>query len=147
MQGGEGQGEDQKIHGRTLPDALLRTQPAGEIAGHGAAHQRQHQSEGNAQHQTLPYQIPGILFFARSDALGRLDAEAHGQGAAQPAQQPCAGGHQTDSGAGVPPQMADHGRVDILHGDRGDLRQNGRDAQLQSQQRLLPQRQLLTAAQ
>ena len=80
--------------------------------------------------QPLLHQIPRVLFLACADALRHHDGKSHHQRSAQSAEQPRAGGHQSNGSGGVPPQLSHHGGGDVLHDDRRNLRQDRGEAQL-----------------
>ena len=127
---GQRQCEDQEIRGRARTDRAVRVEPVGKPTGDGTAHGGNKQPEGEPGAQPLLHQIPRVLFLACADALRHHDGKSHHQRSAQSAEQPRAGGHQSNGSRGVPPQLSHHGGVDVLHDDRRNLRQDRGEAQL-----------------
>ena len=76
--------------------------------------------------KAMPHNAPGACLISSAAGLGGLHSEASGQGCAQSAEQPGHTCHNARGSRGVGIQMAQHGRVDVLHDYRGDLGPHGR---------------------
>ena len=67
-----------------------------------------------------------IVRFTGANILRDLNGKSGGNRHTYSAHQPRAGGNKANRRGSVCTQAADHGRVDILHGDGGQLRQKRR---------------------
>ena len=130
------QRKGQKIRARVRADLRAAAEPVGELPADAEPQQRQQRRQRQGRRQPVPDDGPGLGVLASADAVRDLHGKARGHRGRHTAEQPRARGHEADGRRGVRAQRADHGRVDILHGDRRDLRQNGGQTQLPDQPEL-----------
>ena len=77
----------------------------------------------------MPHDVPRARLVPAADAVGDLNGKPGGDGIGNAVKKPGAGGHQPDRGGGIRAQRADHGGIDILHDDAGDLCEDRGEAQ------------------
>lgn len=128
-----GKGEAKRIEkeiGGGIGGHILRApEPAGERAAQSCPQGAEEETEKNRGQEPLTGDASGFLIPLCAHQMGHLDGIARGHGDTQAVHEPGGGDHKADGGGGVLPQGANHGRVDILHHDGADLRQNGGDTQ------------------
>ena len=78
----------------------------------------------------MPDDVPGIRILTGTDVMCHLHGKTGRNCGQDSIIQPGHGNDQTDGGRGSSTQSTDHGRINVLHGDGGDLRQNGGQTQL-----------------
>ena len=87
--------------------------------------------------KALPVQAPGMGYVSGTDRLGDLHGIPIGRRGPDTVAEPEAGRHQADRSRCRRSHLADHRRIDILHQNGRDLRQNGRQAEPPGQSDLL----------
>ncbi|CDB10212.1 unknown [Bacteroides sp. CAG:633] len=106
----------------------------------------QQQAENRSSRQRLPQQGTRTMHVAGSDPMGHLNGKCRRSSRAYPGEKPGRCRHQPNGSRCFGSQTADHRRIDILHDDGRQLRNNRRNTELHRQAQLLSQGQRLTIA-
>lgn len=129
-----------EIRGGFPGDVRTAAEPAGKGVRDGQAGQDEQKTEQGHAGQALAQNFPGAHKIIGTDQVRDLDGKTLRSRHGEAAEDPGGRGDQTDGGGGTGAEAADHGCIDELEKDGGELGEDGRSAEQERQADLLPQR-------
>ena len=125
----QGCGPDAKVGRSIALQRRVRTQPPGQEPADADAQRRHAAAEEDVEDHGLPQHAPGIILAVGPEILRDLDGKRREQPHQNAVEQPGAGADDADGRRGLGPDVAHHGRVNVLHSRDHQLLQDGGHAQ------------------